>query len=75
MKIFYMRENHTFLPLPLNVEESVAAIREEFDNGHGHGSLCCKSVPNGFIDANGDVDKFEAQVRDFYAANVTEQNA
>ena len=75
MKIFYMRENHTFLTLSLNIAEALSAIREEFSEGNGHGSLCCKSVPNGFVDANGDLDKFEAQVRDFYAANVTEQNA
>jgi hypothetical protein len=42
MKIYYMRDNHTFLPLPLDVGVSESLLRQEFDDGHTCGMLCSK---------------------------------
>lgn len=75
MNLYYMRDNHTFRALPLNIEGALSAIREEFGDGYTHGSLMCKDVPNGYLHAHGDLKEFETKVVDFYAANVTEQNA
>lgn len=42
MKIWYMRDNHTFRPLPLNVEAAIDTLRNEFDQGNTYGMLCSK---------------------------------
>jgi hypothetical protein len=44
MKIYYMRDNHTFLPLPLDVEIAESLLRKEFDDGYTYGMLCSKSA-------------------------------
>jgi len=43
MKIYYMRDNHTFLPLPLDVGTAESLLRQEFDEGFTYGMLCSKS--------------------------------
>ena len=54
MKIYYMRDNHTFLPLPFNVDEAIRLIKEEFEKGYTYGMLCSKD-PNiySMVHANG----------------------
>ena len=42
MKIYYMRDNHTFLPLPLDAGAAESLIRQEFDSGYTGGMLCSK---------------------------------
>jgi hypothetical protein len=42
-QIFYMRDNHTFQPLPLDVAEAESVLRQEFESGYTHGMLCSKS--------------------------------
>lgn len=44
MKIYYMRDNHTFLPLPLDVDMAELALHKEFDAGYTYGMLCSKSA-------------------------------
>ena len=41
-KAYYMRDNHSFRRLPLEVDAAMAAIREEFDDGWTGGMLCTK---------------------------------
>lgn len=40
IKVWYMRDNHTFRPLPINVELAVAVLRDEFSRGQTYGMLC-----------------------------------
>jgi hypothetical protein len=46
MNLYYMRDNHTFRALPLDVEQAVAAVREEFEDGYTSGMLCTKDIPH-----------------------------
>ena len=39
---WYMRDNHTFRALPLDVEQALAVMREERDEGNTYGMLCGK---------------------------------
>ena len=50
VRIWYMRDNHTFRPLPLDVEQALAVMREERDAGQTHGMLCGKPE-GGVVDA------------------------
>jgi hypothetical protein len=40
VRIWYARDNHTYRPLPLDVEAALAAMREERDAGETYGMLC-----------------------------------
>ena len=40
--MYYMRDNHTFLPIPLDPDEAEVLLRQEFDNGYTFGMLCSK---------------------------------
>jgi hypothetical protein len=41
-----MRDNHTFLSLPLNVDAAMVELRRAFiDERDTYGSLCCKQGP------------------------------
>jgi hypothetical protein len=43
-QIWYMRDNHTFRRLPMDVEGAIEAMREERDAGNTFGMLCCGGV-------------------------------
>ncbi len=40
MKLYYMRDNHLFRRLPLDVESAIEVIRDEFHKGYTYGMLC-----------------------------------
>ena len=40
VKCWYMRDDHTFRALPLDVEAALEAMREERDAGNTYGMLC-----------------------------------
>jgi hypothetical protein len=42
MKIYYMRDNHTFVPLPLNIDEALNILCNEFDKGYTFGTMFSK---------------------------------
>jgi hypothetical protein len=42
VRAWYMRDNHTFRALPLDVEAALAVMREERDAGNTYGMLCGK---------------------------------
>ena len=48
IRIWYMRDNHTFLELPLDVELALDAMRAERDNGYTFGFLLC-GHPDGVV--------------------------
>lgn len=47
IKVWYMRDNHTFLPLPLDVEAAIGLMRNERDVGFTCGMLC--GLPTGVV--------------------------
>ena len=51
--LYYMRDNHTFRSLPLDVEKALQAVHEEFDAGYTYGMLCSKLKGVGYLHANG----------------------
>ena len=57
MKIYYMRDNHTFLPIPLDPDEAEMLLRQEFDNGYTFGMLCSKHEDSpGILHAGGNAE-------------------
>lgn len=40
MKLYYMRDNHTFKPLSLDINIALFELAEEFIGGYKHGLLC-----------------------------------
>lgn len=70
IKIYYMRDNHTFLQLSQDVDEAVSEIHDEWYAGYTHGMLCSKSpgtpVP---VHGNGLAkwDEFEKAARAYFA--------
>ena len=46
MKIYYMRDNHTFVPLPLDVELAESLLRKEFEKGWTYGMCCSQGMQN-----------------------------
>lgn len=40
VRCWYMRDNHTFRPLPLDVDAAMQVMREERDDGQTYGMLC-----------------------------------
>ena len=44
---WYMRDNHTFRQLPLDVDEALAVMRQERDDGQTYGMLCGR--PSGVV--------------------------
>lgn len=69
MNLYYMRDNHTFRPLPLDIEGAVAAVREEHALGFTSGMLCTKSLPANVTGAEPNphacrsFDEFEPRIR------------
>lgn len=67
--ISYMNDNHTFVELTDDVEESLTLIKYHFvDNGQAHGMLCRKG--NEPVHAEGNWSEFEGKVREWYKINV-----
>ena len=58
LKIWYMRDNHTFRPLPLDVHAAMAAIREEWNEGYTYGMLCSDSRIKPNVHGRGDWNAF-----------------
>lgn len=74
MKIWYMRDNHTFRPLPLDVEAAIDTLRNEFDQGNTYGMLCSKEPALSDSVHAKDKDSwvaFEAEARKWLTRAVT----
>lgn len=74
VRCWYMLENHTFCPLPLDVDEAIQVMREERDAGNTYGMLC--GTPDGVVHppvtagrAN-EWEAFEAQARPWLESAV-----
>lgn len=73
LRIWYMRDNHTFRSLPLDVEAAVLALRQEFDVGETYGILFSKHPRvKGCVHAANDWPAFEAAARKWLAVAVSE---
>lgn len=74
MQIYYMRDNHTFRPLSLNVNEAIEQVREEYVDGYTCGMLCSHDtvVPPIFA-RPGKFEVFMSEIRGWYA-KVIDQN-
>lgn len=47
VRCWYMRDNHTFRSLPMDVEQALAVMRKERDDGQTYGMLCGR--PSGVV--------------------------
>lgn len=48
LKIYYMRDNHTFRELPFDLDKAINILKEEFSDGQSYGMLCAN--PKGLVD-------------------------
>ena len=66
MTIWYMRDNHTFIPLPLDADEAMARLRRAFiDEIDAYGMLCTTEGPmrGKYEHAAKDWSEFEPRAR------------
>jgi hypothetical protein len=75
VRCWYMRDNHIFRALPLDVEQALAVMRQERDAGDTYGMLCGR--PDGGVlpppvhaGAAADWPAFEAKARPWLEAAV-----
>jgi hypothetical protein len=74
MPIWYMRDDHTFAPLPLNIDEAMEALEHELSY-YASGMLCARhpwgatavDVCHAHYD---DLDGFRARARDWLALAI-----
>jgi len=79
VKLYYMRDNHTFRNLPLDPDQAVAALRQEFRRGYTYGMLCWTGETSrsaGNLHAAGDetAEEFFEAARDWIKAASENQN-
>lgn len=67
MKIYYMRDNHTFLILPLSADDAIDKLRAEFAEGWTCGMVCCHAIKEN-VHSKGTEhwDEFERAVREYF---------
>jgi hypothetical protein len=53
IKLYYMRDNHTFVPLPLDTEAAEVILKNELKCGYTHGMLCSHAMPGDYVHAHG----------------------
>jgi hypothetical protein len=76
MKLYYMRDNHTFRELPLDIDGAIAGCREEFHAGYTSGMLCKKPdtfppTKDSSVHAMSDWSSFEDEARDWLEKVLT----
>ncbi|EEE09227.1 hypothetical protein BMUNKI379_11435 [Burkholderia multivorans] len=74
VSLYYMRDNHTFKRLTGPVEDMLAQVMAEFDDGYTYGMLCTESLPGiGYVHAHGTADRqrFQNEAREWlFAAKI-----
>ena len=78
MKIWYMRDNHTFLSLPLDVDKAMKRLRAAFiDELDTYGMLCTKEGPMKSTNehARSDWAEFEPRARAWIEAALKPTDA
>jgi hypothetical protein len=74
ISIWYMRDNHTFLQLPLDVKAAIELISHEFAAGYSHGMLCSKHPAMAYkhVHGNGSIawHAFETEAREWLASAI-----
>ena len=74
LRIWFMRDNHTFLHLSLDVEEAILQLRAEEPKWTRYGSVFARTGRDKLIaelHAQGDAEAFIAAVREWYATLPT----
>lgn len=79
MKLWYMRDDHLFCELPLDVEEAIEVIRQQFAKGQTSGMLCADGGPpkksmmtiDPYAHARGDFAEFEPRARIWLTAAIS----
>lgn len=67
MRIWYMRDNHTFKLLSADPKTAKAEITEEFERGYTYGMLFTRDVPIRTEHASGNLEQFLLKVDVWYA--------
>ena len=57
-EIYYMRDNHTFVPISYNLDDAINKIKEEFKKGYTYGTLFELKNRKNFIHAKGNLEEF-----------------
>ena len=72
MNLYYMRDNHTFRPLPPSVEQAVEVLREEYAKGWSYGMLCVGDGPRRSSTCHGGKEfaEFEPRARAWLTAEL-----
>ncbi|PRH19129.1 hypothetical protein [Burkholderia multivorans] len=71
--LYYMRDNHTFKRLTGPVEDMLAQVMAEFDDGYTYGMLCTSLPDLGNVHAYGTADRqrFQNEAREWlFAAKI-----
>lgn len=71
--LYYMRDNHTFKRLTGPVEDMLAQVMAEFDDGYTYGLLCTSLPDLGNVHAYGTADRqrFQNEAREWlFAAKI-----
>ncbi len=74
MRVYYMRDNHTFLPLPLIYDEAIQLVLREAKEGFSHGMLCAgDGCDYGHVHMRGMADwpRFEKEARKWFQQFTT----
>jgi hypothetical protein len=77
LKLWYMRDDHSFRPLPHHVESALELIYREFQCGYSHGMLCAHNgrPRRPMIDPDahgkGDFEEFEPRARRWLTAELS----
>jgi hypothetical protein len=77
VRLYYMRDNHTFKRLTGHVDEMMAQCMADFDDGFSGGMLCTKSIPDmGTVHAHGpsERDQFMTAARKWLTAAYVRSN-
>ena len=73
VRLYYMRDNHTFKRLTGPVEDMLAQVMAEFDDGYTYGMLCTSLPDLGVVHAYGtdDRQRFQNEAREWlFAAKI-----
>jgi hypothetical protein len=74
MKLYYLRDNNQFVPVPREVGEAEKLLRNEFHLGWKHGTLFCRPEREGFVlHAHGDehLEEFIREARELIGSLPT----
>ena len=66
MNLYYMRDNHTFKKLSMDVDIAIEQIKKEFKDGYTMGMLCTHDATIQPIHASADLVSFIQKIKQWY---------